>query len=167
MTASLFQFLGVDGNPVNINSDRMDFMVPANVTLPQGISQGTMITVDQIQVLVQNSMTAISTVIPVTVVPLSLPSGLIPTFPTVMGSSQTDPFRLIDRRYYESWTQFNTPDGMSGTFFLAKVVFYPPWMDPSKKGQQGWANNLSDLPSGQGSMMDTNNYNNVALGIPM
>jgi hypothetical protein len=167
LTATLYTFVKTDGTLVEINSDRIDFMSPIEFTLPSGVFQGTLITVDQIQVAVQNGLAGINLVLPSIVVPQTIPSGLVPTFPTVMGSSQTDPFRLIDRRYFESWTQFNSYDGMSGTFFLSKVTFYPPWADPSSKGNQGWANNASNLPSGQGSIMDTNNYNHVALGIPM
>ena len=168
MTASLFTFLSIDGSIVEINSDRIDFMRPYLYSLPTGVASGTTITVDQIDVVVQNSLEGINSVLPSTVVPQTLPSGAIPTYPTVLGSSQTDPFRLIDRRYYNLWTEYNSPDGMSRAVFRASVVTLPPWFGGSNSltGDFGWAHTSMNLPVGQDSLNDTNNYNMISLGVP-
>lgn len=147
MTVSLYTFLAIDGTTVEINADRIDKMVPYSYPIPQGVAQGTLITVDQIDVAVQNSLQVINSVTGLgsIAIPLSQPSGAPFNFPAVLGSSQNDPFRFIDPRYFQLWTNQNTPDGMANTFFLSKVTKYPPWLDTSSKGQQGFVHTFMDL----------------------
>jgi hypothetical protein len=147
VTASLFTFIATDGSVVEINSDRINYLKPYIYSLPTGVGIGTTINVGGIDVTVQNSLTGINSVIPSTVVPQTLPSGIIPTYPVVMGSSQTDPFRLIDRRTYELWTRENSPDGMSARVFFSSVVILPPWLGGSdaSNGNFGWGRS-TDLP---------------------
>ena len=148
MTASLFTFLGTDGINVEINSDRINYMRPYNYLLPGSVAVGTIINVGGIDVAVQNSLTGINSVLPSTTIPQTLPSGILPVYPTVMGSSQTDPFRLIDRRSWELWTRENSPDGMFARVFFSSVVILPPWLGGSSAstGNFGWANISTSLP---------------------
>jgi hypothetical protein len=150
---------------VQINPDQINYVKPVQLALPNGeLIVGTQINVGAagINLNVQNTIADINASLPSTLIAFFPTQIATPTYPAVIGSSQTDPYKLIDRRYFENWTQHNSPDGMSNFFFLKEVKFFPAFI------LQSWANYITDLPpAGPQGMMDTNNYNLVSLGIPM
>jgi hypothetical protein len=200
----------VDGTPILINQDHIDYIQIYNGPTPSGVLASVIHMAAGQDLIVLNSFRALRNVMAggFTIVdynaqqiqPLSYntqtpTSVLFQLYPNKSYSTQLPPHFLIHPEAYATNTIYNSPDGMSGTFFLGNVVFYPYFILQSAANyvtdltpiapppiDHFWAQSFNQeehpgfdkLPfrnfdtnmSISTAYMDTSNYNHLTLGIP-